>query len=83
MNFFFKKLLLIFLQNILYKILFATNFIGNTCKFYNFVRNNYSRRNYLSTKILRKNDRKKSFLANFFNRFAKKISFNMRIYISV
>ena len=54
-----------FLQHILYKTLFATNFVGNTCEFYNFVGNNYSRRNYLQIKILRKNNRKKSFLAIF------------------
>ena len=36
-----RKLLPIFLQNILYKKLFATNFVENTCEFYNFVGNNY------------------------------------------
>ena len=61
---------------------FAKYFVGNTCEFYNFVGNNYSRRNYLPIKILRKNSRKKSFLANFFNKFAKKISCNMRIFSS-
>jgi len=56
-----------FLPNILYKTLFATNFVGNTCKFYNFVRNYYPQRNYLPIKILKKNGRKKKyFLANFF-----------------
>jgi len=49
------------LQNILYKTLFTTNFVGNTYKFYNFVGNNYSQKNYLSIKIFRKNDRKKVF----------------------
>ena len=68
-----------FLQNILYKTLFATNFVRNTCEFYNFVGNNYPRRNYLPIKILRKNSRKKPFLAIFFNRFARKFSCNMRI----
>jgi len=58
-------LLPIFLQNILYKTLFATNFVGNTCELYNFVGNNYPRMNYLPNKILRKNSRKKPFLANF------------------
>jgi len=67
------------LQNILYKTLFATNFVGNTCKFYNFVGNDYPRRNYLSIKILRKNDKKNSFLVNYFNKFAKKIVCNMKI----
>jgi len=57
-----RKLLLIFLQNILYKTLFATNFLGNTCEFYNFVGNNYPRRNYLPIKILKKNSRKSLFL---------------------
>jgi len=73
----YRKLLPIFLQNILYKTFFATNFVGNTCEFYNFVRNNYPRRNYLPIKILRTNSRKNSFLANFVNKFAKKISCNM------
>jgi len=57
-----KKLLPNFLQNILYKTFFATNFVGNTCKFYNFLGNNYPRRNYMPIKILRKNDRKSLFL---------------------
>ena len=61
-----------FLQNIMYKTLFAINFVGN----------NYPRRNYLPIKILRKHSRKKSFLANFFNKFAKKIP-RMRIFNSV
>jgi len=66
-----------FLQHILYKTLFATNFVGNTCEFYNFVENNYPRRNYLSIKILRKNSRNKSFLPYFFNKFARKFPCNM------
>jgi len=74
-----RKLLPIFLQNILYKTLFATNFVENTCKFYNFVGNDYPRKNYLPIKNLRKNGRKKSILANFFIKFAKKILCNMRI----
>ena len=49
-----RKFLSIYLQNILYKTLFATNFVGNTCEFYNFVGNNYSQRNYLPIKILKK-----------------------------
>jgi len=64
-----KKLLPIFLQNILYKTLFATNFVRNTCEFYNFVGNNYPRR-------------KKSFLANFFNKFARKFSCTIGIFSS-
>jgi len=72
-----------FLQNILYKTLFATNFVGNTCEFYNFVGNNYPQRNYLPIKILRKNSRKMSFLAIFFNKFARKFPCNMRIFSSV
>jgi len=71
----------ILLQNILYKTLFTTNFVENTYEFYNFVGNNYSGRNYLPIKILRKNSRKKSFLANFF-KFARKFSCNMRIFSS-
>ena len=74
-----QKLLPIFLQNILYKTLFVINFVENTCKFYNFVRNDYPQRNYLQIKILRKYDRKKYFLANFFNKFARKILCNIRI----
>jgi len=35
----------LFLQNILYKTLFAKDFVGNTCELYNFVGNNYSQRN--------------------------------------
>jgi len=83
MNFFYRKLLSILLQNILYKIIFTTNFVENTYNSYNFVGNNYPRRNYLSINILRKNSRKKCFIANFFNKFAKKISCNMRIFSSV
>jgi len=60
------------LQNILYKTLFTTNFVRNTYKFYNFVENNYTQKNYMSIKILNKNNRKKSFLAVFFNKFARK-----------
>ena len=56
-----RKLLPIFLQNILYKKLFVTNFVENTCEFYNFVGNNYPWRNYLPIKILRINSRKKIF----------------------
>ena len=44
---------------------FTTNFVGNTCEFYNFVGSNYSQRNYLSIKILRKNSRKNIFLQIF------------------
>jgi len=33
-------------------------------------------------KILRKNSRKKSFLANFFNEFARKILCNMKLFSS-
>jgi len=57
----------------LYKTLFATNFIGNTCKFYNFVRNYYPWTNYLPIKILRKNGRKKYFL-EIFSKVCKKYS---------
>jgi len=78
-----KKLLLIFLQNILYKTLFAINFIRNTCEFYNFVGNNYPRKNYLSIKIFRKDSRKKSFLIKFFKKFARKFLYNMRICNSI
>jgi len=78
-----KKLLSIFLQNILYKTLLATNFVGDTCKFYNFVGNDYPRRNYLPIKSFRKNGRKMSFLPNFFNKFARKIPCNMRFSSSV
>jgi len=73
LNFVMKKNLqeisaIFFLQNILYKTLFLTNFVENTWEFYNFVGNNYPWRNYLSIKILEKIARKKSFLANSFNK---------------
>ena len=61
-----------FLVKYFLKTLFATNFVGNTCKFNNFVGNDYPRRNFLPIKILRRNGRKKSFPANFFNKFEKK-----------
>jgi len=60
------------LQNILYKTLFATNFVGNTCKFYNFVGNDYPRRNYLSIKILRKMKEKNIFLQIFLTNLQEK-----------
>jgi len=75
-----RKLLPIFLQNISHKTLYATNFVGSTCEFYNFVEYNYPRRNYLPIKILRKNSKKKSFLAKFFNKFARKFPCNIRIF---
>jgi len=62
-----RKLLPIVLQNILYKILFASN----------FVRNNYLRRNYLQIRFLEKNSRKKYFLAIFFNKFAREFPCNI------
>ena len=65
-----------------YKILFTTTFVGNTCEFYNFVGNNYSQRNYLPIKILRKNSKKKSFLAISFNKITRKFSCNIRIFSS-
>jgi len=49
-----KLLSIFFLQNILYKTIFATNFVRNTSEFFNFVENNYSRKNYLSIKIIKK-----------------------------
>jgi len=60
----------------LYKTFFATNFVENICKFYNFERNNY-----LLIKILRKNDN--FFFIISFNKFVKKISSNMRISSSI
>jgi len=36
-----KKIVVNFLQNILYKTLFVTNLLRNTYQFYNFVGNNY------------------------------------------
>ena len=63
----------------MYKTLFATNFVGNTCEFYNFIGNNYPQRNYLPIKII-KNSRKKFFLVNFFNKFARKFPYDMRIF---
>jgi len=64
------------------KTLFATNFVGNTYKFYNFVGNNYPRRNYLPIKFLEKMAEKKSFLTIFFNKFPRKISYNMKFFSS-
>jgi len=61
------------LQNILYETLFAINFVKNICKFYNFVKNDYLIRNYLSLKILIKKTEKK-ILTNFLNKFTRKIS---------
>jgi len=55
-------LLQIFLQNILYKIFFTINFVENTYEFYNFVRNNYPRKNYLPIRLLEKIARKNLFL---------------------
>jgi len=69
--FFFEKIFL-------YKTLFIVTIVGNTCKFYNFVGNNNPRWNYLLIKILRKNGKNKPFLANFLNKFARKISCNMK-----
>jgi len=34
-------------------------------------------------KFLEENSRKKSFLVNFFNKFVKKISYNMRIFSNI
>jgi len=65
------------------KTLFTPNFIGNTCKFYNFVENNYPRRNYLPIKSFRKNNRKKSFLTNCFNKFVRRFSCNIRILVVI
>jgi len=55
------------MQNILYKTLFTTNFIENTYKLYNFVGIT------CQLKFLENIAEKKSFLANFFNKFVKKI----------
>jgi len=62
------------LQNILYKTLFATNFVGNTYKFYNFVEMITHEGNTCQVKFLEKVDRQKVFSCKFF-----KISCNMRI----
>jgi len=60
----------------LYKTFFATNFVRNTYEFYNFVGNNFPRRNYQPIKLLRKNKRKRSFLTNYFNKFRRKFLWN-------
>jgi len=73
-------LLPIVLQNILYKTPFATNFVGNTCNFYNFVGNNYLQRSYLPIKILSKNGRKKFFSWISFNKFIRKVPYNMKTF---
>jgi len=49
----------------MYKTLFTINFVENIYKFYNFIKNITHERIYLPIKILRQNDRKKSFLTNF------------------
>jgi len=46
--------------------------VGNISEFYNFVQNNYPRRNYMLIKILRKNGKKKVFSFNFFNKICKR-----------
>jgi len=69
---FCKKLLPIFLKNILYKILSTTNFVRNTCKIYNFVGNDYPRKNYLPIKILRKISKKNLFLKIFLTNLQEK-----------
>jgi len=56
----------------LYKTLFITNFVENTYEFYNFVGNNYLRKNYLPIKIFKINSKNKYFLANFLKSFQKK-----------
>ena len=43
----------------------------NICEFYNFVKNNYPQKNYLSIKFLKKNSKKKLFFGKFYNKFAK------------
>jgi len=71
-------LLPIFLYNILYKILFTTNFVKNTYEFYNFVRNNYLWRNCLSIKILIKNNKKQNFFLSLYenhNTFSFSLTF--------
>jgi len=54
-----KKLLSIFLKNILYKTFFVINFVGNTCKFYNFIKNNYQKENTYRLRFLEKMAKKK------------------------
>jgi len=56
----------------LYKTFFTTNFVENTYEFYNFVGNNYLRKNYLPIKIFKINSKKKSFLSNFLKSFKEK-----------
>ena len=62
-------------------MIFATNFIGNNCQFYNCVGNNYPQKKYILNKFLT-NYRKKSFFCKYFNKFTRKISYNMRIFSS-
>jgi len=66
-----KKNLRNYYQFFLYKTLFTPNFIRNIYKFYNIVKNNYPRKNYIPIKILNKNNRKKYFFINYFNKFKK------------
>jgi len=74
----YKKLLPIFLQNILYKILFAINFVRNICKFYNFIKNDYPQKITCQLKLLKK-WQKNSLLAIFFNKFTKNSHIILRI----
>jgi len=62
-----RKLLTIFLWNILYKTLFETKFVGT----WGTNVEKYPWRNYLPNKILIKNSRKKYFLAVFLTNLQK------------
>jgi len=57
-----------FIQNIIHM-----NFVRNICEFYNFVEDDYLRKNYLSIKTLGKNDKKKSFLQYFMKILQEKL----------
>jgi len=57
---------------------FVKNFVENICTFYNFVRNNYLRRNYPPIKIHKTNNKKKNCSAKFYNKFVGEISQNIK-----
>jgi len=59
-------LLPLFSQNILYKILFVTNFVRNTYKFYNFVENNYPHEGIIYQLIFLKKMTEKNIFFKFF-----------------
>jgi len=77
-------LLSIFLKNILYKKIFTTNFVRNIYELYNFIGNNYPRRNICHLRFLEKITRKSFILQICLTNLQEKsrIIYNMKIFIS-